>query len=98
MPCAAAWHERHVFSVTGRSPAAAAFAPSRITASGAYSLPGPWHDSQPTPSAGSNVFATAAPAPPPVRWHFRQAGAAWGSPATPDCFAIAAARSVASVA
>ncbi len=52
-PCALAWQPRQVFSVTGRRPARAAPALSRITASGMYSLPAPWHDSHPTPSIGS---------------------------------------------
>ena len=51
--CVLVWQPRQVFSVTGRRPARAAPALSRMTASGAYSLPGPWQDSQPTPSLTS---------------------------------------------
>ena len=95
--CVLVWQPRQVFSVTGRRPARAAPALSRMTASGMYSLPGPWQDSQPTPSVRSCVFATGAPGPPPVAWHFRQAGESCGS-STPAFFASSAARGVESTA
>jgi hypothetical protein len=53
LPCAFAWQAAQVRAVTFCSPARRAAARSLITASGAYSLPAPWHDSQPTPSVSS---------------------------------------------
>ena len=92
------WQPRQVFSVTGRRPARRRAGLSRMTASGMYSLPGPWQDSQPTPSVRSKVFATGAPGPPPVAWHFRQAGETLRVLGTPAFFASSAARGVESTA
>ena len=89
-PCAFAWQPRQVFSVTGRRPASAAYRVAASRRSGMYSLPAPWHDSQPTPSMRSYVVVTAAPGPAAGRVALQAGRRACGSSMTPAFFASSA--------
>jgi hypothetical protein len=97
-PWALRWHPAQVSAVTGWRPALRAPMGSRMTASGLYSLPAPWHDSQPTPSVGLKDWRAGTGWPAPVAWHFRQAGDVCGSSSTPTRFAVSRAAGVDSVA
>ena len=97
-PCAFAWHPRQVFSVTGRRPAAADFTRSRMI--GVRRVLAARAVARLAADALREIvrLATGAPGPPPVAWHFRQAGESCGSSRTPAFVASSAAVGVESTA